>query len=81
MTSHTRTSSLPVCYPPPISRCLEFPPSEAPPSHTYTQESIRIGRLTIHADKKAREELAKTVGKGKGPLNTGSQGIKKSGKK
>ncbi|CAG5156950.1 uncharacterized protein ALTATR162_LOCUS4743 [Alternaria atra] len=31
--------------------------------------------------KKQREELAKTVGKGKGPLNTGSQGIKKSGKK
>lgn len=31
-------------------------------------------------DKKAREELAKKAG-GKGPLNTGSQGIKKSGKK
>ncbi|KAF1830608.1 hypothetical protein BDW02DRAFT_572847 [Decorospora gaudefroyi] len=35
----------------------------------------------LAADKKAREDLAKTVGKGKGPLNTGSQGIKKSGKK
>ncbi|KAI4789160.1 hypothetical protein E4T44_13329 [Aureobasidium sp. EXF-8845] len=32
------------------------------------------------ADKKAREELAKKAG-GKGPLNTGGQGIKKSGKK
>jgi hypothetical protein len=32
------------------------------------------------ADKKAREELAKKAG-GKGPLNTGTQGIKKSGKK
>ena len=31
-------------------------------------------------DKKAREELAKKAG-GKGPLNTGSHGIKKSGKK
>jgi hypothetical protein len=31
-------------------------------------------------DKKAREELAKKAG-GKGPLNTGGQGIKKSGKK
>ncbi|EAT85819.1 hypothetical protein SNOG_07168 [Parastagonospora nodorum SN15] len=31
--------------------------------------------------KKARDELAGKVGKGKGPLNTGSQGIKKSGKK
>ncbi|CAA9958405.1 hypothetical protein CFE70_001945 [Pyrenophora teres f. teres 0-1] len=35
----------------------------------------------LAAEKKARDELAKTVGKGKGPLNTGSQGIKKSGKK
>ncbi|KAF2691313.1 translation machinery associated TMA7 [Lentithecium fluviatile CBS 122367] len=32
------------------------------------------------ADKKAREELAKKAG-GKGPMNTGNQGIKKSGKK
>lgn len=32
------------------------------------------------ADKKAREELAAKA-KGKGPLNTGTQGIKKSGKK
>ena len=31
-------------------------------------------------DKKAKDELAKKAG-GKGPLNTGSQGIKKSGKK
>ncbi|KAH6860951.1 uncharacterized protein J4E88_003130 [Alternaria novae-zelandiae] len=35
----------------------------------------------LAAEKKQREDLAKTVGKGKGPLNTGSQGIKKSGKK
>jgi len=32
------------------------------------------------ADKKAREEMAKVAGK-KGALNTGQQGIKKSGKK
>lgn len=38
-------------------------------------------KAKLAADKKAQAELAKTVGKGKGPLNTGSQGIKKSGKK
>lgn len=32
------------------------------------------------ADKKAREEMAKKAGKG-GPMNSGQQGIKKSGKK
>lgn len=32
-------------------------------------------------DKKARDELAKKAAGGKGPLNTGQQGIKKSGKK
>ncbi|KAF2869978.1 translation machinery associated TMA7-domain-containing protein [Massariosphaeria phaeospora] len=32
------------------------------------------------ADKKAREEMAGKA-KGKGPMNTGQQGIKKSGKK
>jgi len=38
-------------------------------------------RLTISIeDKKAREEMAKKAG-GKGPMNTGQQGIKKSGKK
>ena len=31
-------------------------------------------------DKKAREEMASKA-KGKGPMNTGQQGIKKSGKK
>ncbi|CAI9633757.1 hypothetical protein GT037_005117 [Alternaria burnsii] len=38
-------------------------------------------KAKLAAEKKQREDLAKTVGKGKGPLNTGSQGIKKSGKK
>ncbi|KAF2663400.1 hypothetical protein BT63DRAFT_461508 [Microthyrium microscopicum] len=33
------------------------------------------------ADKKAREELAKSTSGKKGPMNTGQQGIKKSGKK
>lgn len=32
------------------------------------------------ADKKAREEMAAKA-KGKGPMNAGQQGIKKSGKK
>ncbi|KAI2640645.1 translation machinery associated TMA7 [Hypomontagnella submonticulosa] len=32
------------------------------------------------ADEKARAEMAKKAG-GKGPMNTGAQGIKKSGKK
>jgi len=36
--------------------------------------------LIVPIDKKAREELMKTAGK-KGPMNTGQQGIKKSGKK
>jgi len=36
--------------------------------------------MTTNTDKKAKDELAKKAG-GKGPLNTGSQGIKKSGKK
>jgi hypothetical protein len=37
-------------------------------------------RLTPSPDKKARDEMAGKA-KGKGPLNTGTQGIKKSGKK
>jgi len=33
------------------------------------------------ADKKAREEMAKKAAGKKGPMNLGTQGIKKSGKK
>jgi hypothetical protein len=33
-----------------------------------------------HTDEKARKEMAAKAG-GKGPLNSGAQGIKKSGKK
>jgi len=36
---------------------------------------------STNADEKARKEMAALAGKGKGPLNTGAQGIKKSGKK
>jgi hypothetical protein len=36
--------------------------------------------LTTPKDKKAREEMSKLAGK-KGPMNSGQQGIKKSGKK
>ena len=41
---------------------------------------VRDNSNGFATDKKAREELAKRAG-GKGRLNTGSQGIKKSGKK
>jgi hypothetical protein len=34
----------------------------------------------VNTEEKARKEMASKVG-GKGPLNTGGQGIKKSGKK
>ena len=46
------------------------------------REVCKYGTISngFATDKKAREELAKKAG-GKGPLNTGSQGIKKSGKK
>ncbi|TKA69658.1 hypothetical protein B0A49_06250 [Cryomyces minteri] len=37
-------------------------------------------RLRLRTDKKARDEMANKA-KGKGPLNAGQQGIKKSGKK
>ncbi|KAK8192679.1 hypothetical protein M8818_007851 [Zalaria obscura] len=37
-------------------------------------------KLKQAADKKAREEMAKKAA-GKGPMNAGQQGIKKSGKK
>ena len=40
----------------------------------------QLGTDFFWPDKKAREEMAKAAGK-KGPLNTGQQGIKKSGKK
>lgn len=53
------------------------PPSIDPDSGVSACETDRRGK---HADKKAREELAKKAG-GKGPMNTGTQGIKKSGKK
>lgn len=36
--------------------------------------------LTCCAEEKARKEMAANA-KGKGPLNSGNQGIKKSGKK
>ncbi|KAK6412570.1 Translation machinery-associated protein 7 [Oleoguttula sp. CCFEE 5521] len=44
-------------------------------------EEDKAFKLKQIADKKAKEELAKKAGSSKGPLNTGSQGIKKSGKK
>ncbi|KAF2500573.1 hypothetical protein BU16DRAFT_251832 [Lophium mytilinum] len=44
---------------------------------TYTLKLTR----TITIDAKARQELASGLKGKKGPLNTGTQGIKKSGKK
>ncbi|QDS75501.1 hypothetical protein FKW77_004869 [Venturia effusa] len=44
-------------------------------------EDDKAYKLKQQADKKAREEMAKAQAGKKGPLNTGSQGIKKSGKK
>ena len=38
-------------------------------------------KAKMAADAKARKELADKAKSGKGPLNTGQQGIKKSGKK
>ncbi|KAF4460458.1 Translation machinery associated TMA7 [Fusarium albosuccineum] len=47
---------------------------------TATASSKETCPLTKTADEKARKDLAAKAG-GKGPLNTGGQGIKKSGKK
>ncbi|KAF2859940.1 hypothetical protein K470DRAFT_218164 [Piedraia hortae CBS 480.64] len=47
---------------------------------TEEDEQDKAFKAKQAADKKAREELAKKAS-GKGPMNTGSQGIKKSGKK
>ncbi|KAF1987230.1 hypothetical protein K402DRAFT_462939 [Aulographum hederae CBS 113979] len=38
-------------------------------------------KLKLAADKKAEKEMAAKLAGKKGPLNTGGQGIKKSGKK
>ncbi|RDA82870.1 hypothetical protein CP532_0392 [Ophiocordyceps camponoti-leonardi (nom. inval.)] len=42
--------------------------------------TTKVPLLTPQTEEKARKEMAAKAG-GKGPLNTGSQGIKKSGKK
>lgn len=51
-------------------------------SHFHQQYNSRAcaNCISTTTEKKAREEMAKKAG-GKGPLNTGTQGIKKSGKK
>ncbi len=41
---------------------------------------VHLSLIRGGTDKKAREDMAKSAGK-KGPMNTGQQGIKKSGKK
>jgi hypothetical protein len=47
-----------------------------PELHIPSSPSLTL----LFVEKKAHAELAKKAG-GKGPLNTGGQGIKKSGKK
>ncbi|KAF1365013.1 translation machinery associated TMA7 [Lizonia empirigonia] len=49
------------------------------PAGELDEEDIAF-KAKQQADKKAREEMAGKA-KGKGPMNTGQQGIKKSGKK
>ncbi|KAK3062210.1 hypothetical protein LTS18_004600 [Coniosporium uncinatum] len=48
---------------------------------TEEDEDDKAHKAKMQADKKAEKELASKLGGKKGPLNTGSQGIKKSGKK
>ncbi|KAJ4359065.1 hypothetical protein N0V95_002528 [Ascochyta clinopodiicola] len=49
------------------------------PAQDLDEEDVAFKAKQM-ADKKAREEMAGKA-KGKGPMNTGQQGIKKSGKK
>ncbi|KAF2632291.1 translation machinery associated TMA7 [Macroventuria anomochaeta] len=49
------------------------------PAQDLDEEDLAF-KAKQQADKKAREEMAGKA-KGKGPMNTGQQGIKKSGKK
>ncbi|KAL2355355.1 hypothetical protein BJ546DRAFT_1060376 [Cryomyces antarcticus] len=53
-------------------------PKKAPKGEE--DEEDKAFKLKQQADKKARDEMANKA-KGKGPLNAGQQGIKKSGKK
>jgi hypothetical protein len=45
------------------------------------QPDLYADWTNLRIDAKAKAELAKKAAGSKGPLNTGSQGIKKSGKK
>jgi Translation machinery associated TMA7 len=66
MTRHSRPSSKQVRH--------------LPRSYIPTVDVFTADKVPAQSDKKAREEMAKNAGK-KGPMNTGQQGIKKSGKK
>lgn len=83
----SRPSSRPVCtlsilVPLSISTLFDYSRPSASLAHTpHTTTHESLWRYTDNfPDKKAREEMAKKAG-GKGPMNTGQQGIKKSGKK
>lgn len=64
-----------------ITHCTVYTTIKAPkPINKYPKKHTK---LTFHpptTEEKARKDLAAKAG-GKGPLNTGAQGIKKSGKK
>jgi hypothetical protein len=70
----------------PSTFVVSLPPSEplslvTPPLHPNLKQPIDMNTDANNTtDKKAREEMAGKA-KGKGPMNTGQQGIKKSGKK
>lgn len=55
-------------------------PGEAKSWYVFTMISQQLRSDKTAADAKARAEMAAKA-KGKGPLNAGTQGIKKSGKK
>lgn len=85
-TSHTRPSSLLVCFlfpveTTPLWRLADLISGCSRNIFRRMDKCAPETQTDSGTDKKARDDLAKTVGKGKGPLNTGSQGIKKSGKK
>ena len=58
-----------------------FPPRDPTHQAAVLDDRQYTNTDSARTDKKARDELAGKVGKSKGPMNTGSQGIKKSGKK
>ena len=59
---------------------MRISPSNCPSPASLSHWN-RAHKAKMAADAKARKEMADKAKSGKGPLNTGQQGIKKSGKK